>query len=106
MDGGKKNIFDNMVGNVPELYNPAIVTGNHIKEYPNASCDPTKTNPNPEPSIRQRKLYIPLLSWFSESSKMSLPLVSLQYQEVFIKITFRPVRELYTINLNVSVYLS
>ena len=59
---------------------------------------PTITEGDLEPSIRGRKLFIPLYAWFSDSSKMALPLIAVQYQEVFIRITFRPLKELYTIN--------
>ena len=51
-----------------------------------------------QPSIRTKKLYIPLDAFFCDSSKMALPLVSLQYQEVSIKITTVRVADLYTIN--------
>ena len=34
---------------------------------------------------------------FSNNSKLALPLVSMQYQEIFIKITFNPIKDLYTI---------
>ena len=57
-----------------------------------------------QPSIRSRKIYIPLDAFFCDSSKMALPLVSLQYQEITIKITIAPLIDLYTINnvLNVN----
>jgi hypothetical protein len=50
-----------------------------------------------EPSIRGRQLYIPLMAWFCYSTKTALPLIALQYQEVHVKIEFRPVKELFTI---------
>jgi hypothetical protein len=49
------------------------------------------------PSIRGRKLYIPLMAWFCSSTKNALPLIALQYQEINIRIEFRPVKELFTI---------
>ncbi|MAV65040.1 MAG: hypothetical protein CMG00_07615 [Candidatus Marinimicrobia bacterium] len=92
----KKDVFDQMIGHVPELYDPA--NGDGLSgTYPNAYYNSNTTSENSEPSIRQRKLFIPLNSWFSRSSKLSLPLISLQYQEIQIKIRFRPVKELYTI---------
>ena len=45
------------------------------------------------------------MSWFSENSKCALPLVALQYAEIKIKITFRPLKELYTI-IDVENYIS
>ena len=50
-----------------------------------------------EPSIRSRTLYIPLNSWFSFKSQMAFPLTSLQYNELHITITFRPINELFRI---------
>ncbi len=51
-----------------------------------------------EPSIRGREIYIPLNIWFTMASKMAFPLISLQYVELKIEITIRPVRELFTVN--------
>ena len=49
---------------------------------------------------------MPLSCFFCNNSKMSLPLVALQYQEIHIKIELRPIVDLFTINnvdaLNVS----
>tara|TARA_Y100000591_G_C21846115_1_gene708824 strand:+ start:302 stop:1951 length:1650 start_codon:yes stop_codon:yes gene_type:complete len=95
LNGDKRHVFEHMSGSVPELYNPAY--GNGLQNtYPNSNIDTTVPVPNPEPSIRGRKIYVPIYSWFSEKSNMSLPLISLQYQEIFIKVTIRPVKELYT----------
>tara|TARA_B100001059_G_scaffold48770_1_gene41748 strand:+ start:18030 stop:19676 length:1647 start_codon:yes stop_codon:yes gene_type:complete len=90
----KKDLWNRMTGNIPELNNPAF-SGNRANVYPNAMyVDETGVIP----SIQGRKLYIPLNLFFSDSSKMALPLVALQYQEINIKITFEPISKLYTIN--------
>ena len=90
----KKKLWNKMTGNIPEVFDPANSHG-RINVYPNVFF---KEGQNIEPSIRERKLYIPLNAFFSDSSKMSLPLVALQYQEIFITITLRPLYDLYTIN--------
>ena len=83
-----------MTGNVIELNDPANAGGN-VNVYPNSMyVDQTGV----EPSIRGRKLYIPINSFFCDSSKLALPLVAIQYHEISIKITIGPVRNLYTIN--------
>tara|TARA_B100001287_G_C22666592_1_gene523121 strand:- start:499 stop:2133 length:1635 start_codon:yes stop_codon:yes gene_type:complete len=93
-NGAKKDLWNRMTGNIPEVNDPANANGN-INVYPNSMyIDETGV----EPSIRSRKLYIPLDAFFCESSKMALPLVALQYQEVSIRLTFRPTYHLYTIN--------
>lgn len=90
----KKDLWNRMTGNVAELNNPAF-SGNRVNVYPNAMYVDTT---GVIPSIQGRKLYIPLNLFFSDSSKMALPLVALQYQEINIKITFEPISRLYTIN--------
>ncbi len=100
-DGGKKILWNRLIGDEVAYTDPAnaFQNGNF---YPNANfqtsalvgCDGT----NVEPSIRGRQLYIPLEAWFCfAGGKTALPLVSLQYQEVHIKIRFRAIKDLYTI---------
>ena len=83
-----------MTGHTPELNDPANLYGN-INSYPNAYYN-TKQQ-GAEPSIRSRKLYIPLNIWFTMAAKMAFPLASLQYNELYIEIDLRPVRELFVI---------
>ena len=92
--GSKKELFDRMIGNVPELVDPANANG-RVNMYPNAYYSPSV--PGPEPSIPGRTLYIPLNAWFNLKSQMAFPLVSLQYNELHITITMRPIYELFTI---------
>ena len=90
----KKNLWNRMTGNIPEIYDPGNSNGN-VNVYPNSMyIDESGV----EPSIRSRKLYVPLDSFFCQSSKLSLPLVALQYSEISIRLTFRPTYELYSIN--------
>jgi len=90
----KKTLFDKMIGNVPELIDPAN-SGTRVNSYPNAyyTSDPEGA----EPSIRGRTLYIPLNAWFNLKSQMAFPLVALQYNELHINITMRPIQELFQI---------
>ena len=90
----KKKLWDKMIGHIPELNDPANAEA-RSNVYPNAVNDGSCNQI--EPSIRGRQLYIPLDAWFCAESKTALPLVSLQYQEVFIKITFRPICDLFRI---------
>ena len=94
LSAAKKDLFNRMTGNTPEIYDPGNSNGN-VNVYPNAMyIDESGV----EPSIRSRKLYVPLDSFCCQSSKLSLPLVALQYSEISIRLTFRPTYELYTIN--------
>jgi hypothetical protein len=90
----KKALFDKMTGNVPELNDPAN-SGSRVNAYPNAyyTSDPAGA----EPSIRGRTLYIPLNAWFTLKSQMAFPLVALQYNELQIHVTMRPIQELFQI---------
>jgi hypothetical protein len=100
-DANKRAIVDQMVGNVPELYDPAHAYDRN-GQYPNAIAPtvlPT-TSPQtttPEPSIRSRQLVIPLHFWFCENPGLALPLVSLQNSEVYINVSLRGVNDLYTV---------
>jgi len=90
----KKALFDQMSGNVPELNDPANA-GTRVNAYPNAYYT---TNPaGAEPSIRGRIIYIPLNSWFGLKTQQAFPLVALQYNELQITVTFRPINELFRI---------
>jgi hypothetical protein len=100
-DKNKRDIVDQMVGNVPEIRDPANAYDRN-GQYPHALAP--KTLPSalpqttvPEPSIRSRQLFIPLHFWFCENPGLALPLVSLQNSEVYINVTYRPLYDLYTI---------
>lgn len=93
-DASKKALYYKMTGHTPEMNDPANAYGN-INTYPNAYY--TSKNEGPEPSIRTRKLYIPLNIWFTLAAKMAFPLASLQYNELHIEIDLRPARELFVI---------
>jgi len=90
--GQKLNLFYSMIGQVPDLNNPANA-GTRVNSYPNAYYSATGA----EPSIRGRILYIPLNSWFGLNSKMAFPLTSLQYNELQIVVTMRPINQLFRI---------
>jgi hypothetical protein len=97
----KKDLFNRMTGNIPELNNPsqAVLThkniGEYIDAYPNAYYTPELAGA--QPSIDGRILYIPILSWFSLKSQMAFPLIAMQYNELNISITFRPIREMFVV---------
>jgi hypothetical protein len=90
----KKHLYYNMTGSVTELNDPAN-SGTRLNVYPSAYYDGSQLGP--EPSIRSRKLYIPLNIWFTLAAKMAFPLVSLQYNELIIDIEMRPINELYVV---------
>jgi hypothetical protein len=90
----KYKLFSEMIGNVPELTDPANA-GARVNSYPNSyhSTNPTGTYP----SIASKTLYIPLNAWFCLTSQNAFPLVSLQYNILTITITFEPICKLFQI---------
>ena len=49
------------------------------------------------PSIKKRKIKVPLNFFFSKSSGLALPLIALQYTETRVEVKLNPLRDLYTI---------
>jgi hypothetical protein len=92
--GQKKDLFYDMIGHTPELNDPGN-TGSRVNSYPNAYY--TESPAGSDPSIRGRILYIPLNNWFGLKSQMAFPLTSLQYNELHINVTLRPINQLFTI---------
>jgi hypothetical protein len=92
--GAKKSLYDDMTGNTAELNDPGN-SNSRINMYPNAYY--TNLPQGSEPSIRSRRLYIPINAWFTLSSKMAFPLIALQYNQLQIDVTMRPINDLYTI---------
>ena len=92
--GAKRTLYDDMTGNTADLNDPGNSNG-RINMYPNAYY--TNLPQGSEPSIRSRRLYIPINAWFTLSSKMAFPLIALQYNQLQIDVTMRPINDLYTI---------
>ena len=90
----KKNLYNTMTGNVAELYDPANSLGRQ-NTYPNAFY--TNKPAGAEPSIRGRTLYVPINTWFTLDSRCAFPLVALQYNELIITVTIRPIQELFCV---------
>lgn len=90
----KKELFNQMTGHVPELNNPAN-SYTRANSYPSAIY--TNSTTGAEPSIRGRNIYIPINSWFTLNNGCAFPLIALQYNELVITVTMRPIKDLFTI---------
>lgn len=90
----KKKMFNTMSGNIVEIHSPEVYNVQFVNNYPNSIYRET----DQEPSIRGRKIYVPLNPWFMNNTQMSIPLVALQYNEITIEITLKPMKEMFTIN--------
>jgi len=87
-DVNKRKLIDKMIGNVPELYDPANAF-DRKNQYPHSL--------EGQPSILGRDLVIPLHFWFCEDIGSALPLIALQYSEVEVVIEFATIYDLFTV---------
>ena len=85
--------FNIMIGEIPELNSPENAKSRN-NVYPNAFWNNDQAI---EPSIPSQNIYIPLNAWFCLNSQQAFPLTALQYNELTIKIIFRPICELFQI---------
>ena len=90
----KKELFNNMSGNVVELNDPAYAHG-RVGTYPNSMY--TSKTAGAEPSIRGRNLYIPINTWFTLNPGCAFPLIALQYNELVVTVTLRPIQDLFMV---------
>jgi hypothetical protein len=90
----KLQLFNEMIGNTADLNDPANY-GQRINAYPNAYF--TTSPAGAQPSIMGRTLYIPLGAWFNLVTQQAFPLVALQYNELQISVSLRPINEWFTI---------
>lgn len=92
--GEKKKMFHEMAGNIPDLYDPANSSANN-GNYPSAF---QTANPlGAQPSILGRNLVIPINTWFCLNNATAFPLIALQYNELYITVTLRPIQELFQV---------
>jgi hypothetical protein len=82
----KRDIYNKMIGNTVDVYDPEIYNGG---TYPHASIGSST------PSIIGRKILIPLNFWFNNNIGSALPLISLQYHEVEIRLELKALKDLY-----------
>ena len=98
----KRELFDEMTGHTKELNDPGNY-GGRTNNYPNAIFNKDWMNSSqslglgPEPSIRGRKIYVPLNIWSTLNSKLAFPLISLQYESLNIEVICRPIQELFVV---------
>ena len=79
-NGSKKAQWLKCVGGEPFMYNSSQNLSDDINDQTIA--------------INARRLYIPLMFWYCRNSGNSIPLIALQYNELYIDCTYRPLNEL------------
>lgn len=92
-DANKRQILDRMIGNVPDVYDPANAQ-DRLNQYPHSISSASTLA---EPSIYGRTLLVPLHFWFCETVGQALPLVALQQSEVEIVVELRNAFEMFTV---------
>jgi hypothetical protein len=92
-DANKKAVLEELIGNVPEIYDPANAF-DRLQQYPHSI---SSANDRGAPSIRARTLTVPLHFWFCESIGSALPLIALQHSEVQIVIDLKNIYQLFTV---------
>ena len=101
----KKKLLDEMTGNTSDLNDPANHS-NRNGHYPTAfKPEGANWSGGIEPSIRGRKLYIPINIWTTLNSKLSFPIAALKYNLLQIEITCRPIQELFVIR-DINQYIN
>ena len=92
-DANKLAKLNKLIGNVPELYDPANAY-DRLNQYPHAiNVDSSIA----APSIPAYNLVIPLHFWFCENVGMSLPLIAIQNSEVELVVELHNAYELFTV---------
>lgn len=81
----KRKSYDAMIGNISSLNNP-------FKYYGNINGGTI-----PQPSINAYRLYIPLPFWFCSNPGLAVPLVALQYAQLYVHVEFNPLNDLFTL---------
>jgi hypothetical protein len=87
----QKEGYYKMIGHTTDIYDPASIDGHG--GYPGSSNSTRKVYP----SVLGRKIYVPLRFWFNLNVANSFPLIGVQYEDIKINFTLRPLKELYTV---------
>lgn len=82
IDVSKRKSYDKLIGNTTDMIYPQIYNG-------------VFNNTN-SPTIYGKMLYIPLRFWFCLNPGLAIPLIALQYTEIYIDIEFYELNHLFT----------
>jgi hypothetical protein len=102
--------YSKIIGNTADLINPSIpqprisVTNNRFTYiyYPESNI-----NNGEAPSINERIIYAPINFWFTRNPSLALPLLKLQYSDIYINIELQDTESLYQVYSSVlEMYVS
>jgi hypothetical protein len=92
--------YNRLIGNVPELIAPTIsatrigIRNNKFYYIFYPASDYSKSE---APSIKSKTLYVPLNFWFTRNPALALPLLKLQFADVYIEIETKSSERLYQV---------
>jgi Major capsid protein N-terminus/Large eukaryotic DNA virus major capsid protein len=107
LDAGKRTAFNSMTGNTddftaPRMAKDKVVIVNNRLSYVNYPAATATT-----PSIRGRRLYVPMPFWFCKNPALALPIVAFEGYELVISIEIRGVYDLYQVyDITTNTYVS
>lgn len=95
------DLFYKLIGNEKELNDPANAN-NRNGNYPNASFSGISDNDiniygGIEPSIKGRRIHIPINIWGCENPALGIPVIGLQYSKLQIKVVCKPLCDLFVV---------
>jgi hypothetical protein len=99
LTSAKIELFNSMIGNTKEFNEPEAFNNNN-GNYPSVSWGGLNESNYPnglEPSIRGKRIFVPLYLWETFSSYQSFPLLLLQYSKLEIHVECRPLCELFKV---------
>jgi len=85
----KRESYDMMIGNNSMLTNPSLYNGPYTGK--------SSLGDNNQPTINANRLYIPLPFWFCNNPGLAIPLIALQYNELYVYIEFNQLNDLFTV---------
>lgn len=104
-----KETYNNITGNINELTNPSIpkpiirIKNNRFYTVSYPASEKGKT----PPSISSKNIMLPLNFWFCKNPALALPLLQLQYSEIYINIEIEDPEKLYQVySPDLDLYVS
>ena len=78
----KLHLYNKMIGNTPDVFAPDVLRDSIAAK----------------PFIKGRKLVVPLDFWFNKHVGTALPLVSLQYHDVYLNVELRQLQDVFLVD--------
>lgn len=94
IDQSKRKSYDMMIGNNSMLTNPSLYNGPYLGK---SNFNDNNEDVNNKPTINANRLYIPLPFWFCYNPGLAIPLIALQYNELYVYIEFNQLNDLFTV---------